>query len=208
MGIRSKKELEVALSRLEGFKEPSWELEQYATPSNIAADWLWQAALKGDLRGKVIADLACGPGILGIGALLMGAKQVFFVDKDPEIMKTCRENYLKVKEEYEVGLAEFIVGSVSMFDGEVDTVLENPPFGTKEKHTDKMFLEKALSVGRIVWSMHKAVTKEFVEAMARDHNFAISHLYKYEFPIKAVFKWHEKPVKAVEVGLWRMEKRD
>ena len=64
MGIKSKQDLAVVLSQLEGFKVPSWELEQYETPSEIAADWVWQAALKGDIRGKVTADLACGPGII------------------------------------------------------------------------------------------------------------------------------------------------
>lgn len=207
MSIRSKKDLELALSGLKGFKEPSWELEQYATPSAIAADWLWQAALSGDLRGKVILDAACGPGILGIGALLMGAQKVFFVDKSAEAIKICAENYKQVEKEYEIRKGEFIAGDISMFDGSVEVVLENPPFGTKEKHVDKAFLEKAFSVGKTVWSMHKSATKGFVEAMARDYGFTITHFYKYDFPIKAVFKWHEKPVKAVEVGLWRMEKK-
>jgi putative methylase len=206
MSIRSKKDLAVVLSRLKGFSEPSWELEQYATPSEIAADWIWNAALKGDIRGKVILDAACGPGILGIGALLMGAKRVFFVDKSNETVNICRENYELIKKEYEIGDKEFIVGNISIFDGEVDTVLENPPFGTKEKHVDKLFLEKAFSVGKVVWSMHKLVTKVFVEAICKDHEFKITDTFSYAFPIKAVFKWHEKPVRKIDVGLWRMEK--
>jgi len=208
MGIRSKKDLELVLARLKGFSEPSWELEQYATPASIAADWLWEAALKGDLAGKVIADLACGPGILGIGALLMGARKVFFVDKSAEAMVICQDNYKTMEKEFEIGLGVFVVGDVSLFDEEVEVVLENPPFGTKkEKHIDKVFLEKAFSVGKIVWSMHKLVTKGFVEAVARDYKFMISHLYNYKFKIKALFKFHEKPVRAVDVGLWRMEKK-
>ena len=111
-----------------------------------------------------------------------------------------------IKKEYEIGEAEFIVGNIGIFDYEVNTVLENPPFGTKEKHVDKLFLEKAFSVGKVVWSMHKLTTRVFVEAMVRDYGFKITDRYEYNFPIKAVFKFHEKPVKTVEVGLWRMEK--
>jgi len=207
MEIRSKKDLELVLARLRGFSEPSWELEQYATPEDIAADWVWQAALRGDIRGKVILDAACGPGVLGIGALLMGARKVFFVDKSAETIGICRENYEKIKEEYEVGLGEFIIGNISIFDEEVDVVLENPPFGTKEKHVDKLFLEKAFTAGKVVWSMHKIVTKVFVEAIGKDYGFKITDLFKYSFPIKAVFKFHEKPVRKVDVGLWRMEKQ-
>ena len=207
MGIRSKQDLAVVLSRLEGFKEPSWELEQYPTPSELAADWLWHMALKGEISGKVIADLACGPGILGIGALLMGAKNVFFVDKDTETMQTCRRNISLIQEGYEIGSFDFVVGNVEVFDHQVDVVIQNPPFGTREKHIDKLFLEKAFEVGGVVWSMHKRTTRAFVEAISSDHGFKITDYYEYDFPIKAVFKFHEKPVLSVEVGLWRLEKK-
>lgn len=206
MVIRSKKDLELVLARLKGFSEPSWELEQYATPSEIAADWVWNAALKRDIAGKVILDAACGPGVLGIGALLMGARKVFFIDKSKDAIDICRENYEMIRAEYEIGEGIFIVGNISIFDSEVDVVLENPPFGTKEKHVDKLFLEKAFSVSKVVWSMHKFVTKVFVEAIAEDYEFMITDRFNYSFPIKAVFKWHEKPVRKIDVGLWRMEK--
>ena len=54
--------------------------------------------------------------------------------------------------------------------------------------------------------MHKWTTKGFVEAICVDFGFKITDLWRYEFPIKAVFKFHEKPVKSIDVGLWRMEK--
>ncbi len=206
MSIRSKRDLELVLSKLKGFSKPSFMLEQYATPSSIAADWIWSMALKGEVAGKEILDAGCGPGILGIGLLLMGARKIYFLDKDEEIMKICMENYGLVKEEYEIGEAEFILEDVSMFDHEVEIVVENPPFGTKEKHSDKKFLEKAFSVAPVIYSMHKWNTAEFVEAVSADFGFKITAVFKYEFPIKATFKFHQKPVKMVEVGLWRMER--
>jgi len=208
MTIKSKRDLAVILSKLKGFSEPSWELEQYETPSEIAADWIWQAALKGDIRGKVILDAACGPGILGVAALLMGAKKVFFLDKDSKIMETCQENIETIQKEYEIKESEFITGNISLFDEKVDVVVENPPFGTKEKHIDKLFLERAFVVSKIIWSMHKSATKGFVEAISKNHKFVITDYFTYEFPIKATFKFHEKPVKKVDVGLWRMIKEE
>ena len=204
--IRSKKDLEVELSKLKGFTNPSWELEQYPTPSPIAAEWIWNMAMLSEVSGRTILDAACGPGILGIGLLLKGAKKVLFLDKDKQAMQICLENYNHIKEEYEVGTAVFVVSDISLFDEHVDIVVENPPFGTKAEHADKKFLEKAFSVAPIIYSMHKYSTKSFVEAISKDFNFKITHLWQYEFPIKAVFKFHEKPVKAVDVGLWRMEK--
>ncbi|MBU1111526.1 MAG: METTL5 family protein [archaeon] len=206
MSFRSKKELEITLSKLEGFKEALVGLEQYATPEHIAADWIWWMAMNKEVANKNILDAASGPGILGIGLLLLGAKKVYFVDKDPEIMQICIKNYNKIKEEYDLGEAEFMTQDISIFDQEVDIVVQNPPFGTKEKHIDKLFLEKAFQVAPVIYSMHKSNTKEFVEAISKDHNFKITHHWRYEFPIKATFHFHKKPVKDVEVGLWRMEK--
>ncbi len=207
MTIRSKRNLEIELSKLKNFEQPSLELEQYATPAHIAAEWVWSMALKGEITGRIILDAACGPGILGIGLLLMGAKKIFFVDKDEKAMRLCIENYNLVKEEYEIGAAAFITNDISVFDGEVDLVVQNPPFGTKQEHADKKFLEKAFSVAPIVYSMHKWSTKKFVEAIAGDYGFTITDVWRFEFPIKAAFEFHQKPKVIIDVGLWRMEKK-
>jgi putative methylase len=204
--MRSKKELEITLSKLAGFDKPSFELEQYATPAHIAAEWIWQMALNSEVSGREVLDAASGPGILGIGLLLMGAKKVYFIDADSKIMQICVENYNKVKEEYEIGDAEFITGDISIFDEEVDIVVQNPPFGTKEAHIDKVFLEKAFAVSKVVYSMHKWSTGGFVEAISKDYGFDIVRVWRYNFPIKAQFHFHKKVVKDVDVGLWKMEK--
>jgi putative methylase len=206
MSFRSKKELEVELSKLQGFAKAIFQKEQYATPAHIAADWIWWMAMNREAVGKTFLDAASGPGILGIGLLLLGAKKVYFVDSDQEIMQTCINNYNMIKQDYDIGEAEFIVHDISLFDEQVDIVIQNPPFGTKEAHIDKKFLEKAFSVAPIVYSMHKYSTKAFIEAISRDYNYRITHHWRYEFPIKATFAFHEKPVKYVDVGLWRMKR--
>lgn len=176
--IRSQRDLEVYLSKLKTFAQPSFQLEQYATPSSIAAEWIWSLAMKGEAAGKVILDAACGPGILGVGLLLMGAKKVFFVDKDPKIMAICQENYAQAKQEYEVGEAVFIIGDIGLFDEKVDIVVQNPPFGTKTEHADKRFLEKAFSTAPIIYSMHKYSTRIFVEAISKEHGFIITDFWR------------------------------
>lgn len=206
MTIRSQKDLELELSQLKSFTFPSMELEQYPTPSNIVAEWIWSMAMKGEVAGKIFLDAACGPGILGLGLLLLGARKVYFVDKDPEAIRICRENYDPLNEEYEIGEAEFIAHDISLFDEKVDIVVQNPPFGTKEKHADKKFLEVAFRSANIVYSMHKYSTKEFVESICRDFHYRITDLWRFVFPIKAAFSFHQKPVKEIDVGLWRMEK--
>lgn len=210
MAIKSKKELAIILSRLEDFPATAGKeellLEQYSTPSEIAADWLWNMIALGDIAGKVIIDLACGPGFLGLGALLLGAKKVYFVDKSPIAIKLSQLNCNKLAGEFELGESEFILGDVADFKEIGEVVVQNPPFGTKVKHLDKVFLEKAFNLAPKVWSMHKLSTTKFVEAITKDSGFSITHHWQYNFMIKKKFVFHRKPKIMIEVGLWRMEK--
>ena len=100
--IGSKSQLAVALSRLKGFAEPDVRHEQYATDSEVAGHMLWNAYMLGDIEGKVIADLGCGTGILGIGATLLGAGKVYFVDMDKKALETAKMSFSKVRSESSV----------------------------------------------------------------------------------------------------------
>ena len=206
-GIGSKKGLEVLLSRLEGFEEPKVRVEQYSTDASIAAEVLWQAYMKGDI-GKVSVDLGCGTGILGIGLLVLGAGKVYFVDADQKVIDRARENLAKVKSEYTLsGEAVFRCVDINDFEEVVDLVVQNPPFGTKVRHMDKVFLKKAFEVGKVVYSFHKSETKKFVESFSRDNNFIITDVFDFEFKLKATMGHHLKKIKHVNVSCFRMEKK-
>jgi ribosomal protein L11 methyltransferase len=45
-----------------------------------------------DQGGLTIADIGCGSGILSVGALMLGAQQLYAVDTDPLAVKATREN--------------------------------------------------------------------------------------------------------------------
>ena len=45
-----------------------------------------------DLKDKVVVDFGCGSGVLGIAALLLGAKQVIAVDNDPQALIATKDN--------------------------------------------------------------------------------------------------------------------
>ncbi|MBJ6136757.1 50S ribosomal protein L11 methyltransferase [Marinobacter litoralis] len=45
-----------------------------------------------DVYGKQVIDYGCGSGILGLAALLLGAKHVIGVDTDPQALEASREN--------------------------------------------------------------------------------------------------------------------
>ena len=92
--MHSKKQLAVSLSKLHVFERPAARLEQYPTDSEIAAEMLWFAYQRGEIEDRAVGDFGCGTGILGIGALFLGAKKVFFVDIDKNALKRLKENLL------------------------------------------------------------------------------------------------------------------
>ena len=78
-----KRDLERALSQIEKNPTPKVSLEQYTTPSNVAADTLHMAAyVFDDIIDKAIVELGCGTARLALGAALLGAKYVVGVDLD------------------------------------------------------------------------------------------------------------------------------
>ncbi len=60
----------------------------YHATTRLCLDWLTEQ----DLTDKVIIDYGCGSGILGIAALLLGAKQVYSVDIDPQAVLATKQN--------------------------------------------------------------------------------------------------------------------
>jgi putative methylase len=212
--VRSKKQLAVLLSKLQGFKQPKIKLEQYQTPSEIAAEWAWQMALNGDVEGKIIADFACGPGIIGIALLILGAKKVHFVDCDPKIIQICKQNYHQVLEKYELSNAQFHICDIKDFNlnrsnssiAPIDIVVQNPPFGTQQKHHDRIFLLKAFNTADIVYSMHKSATFEFIRAISSDNQFEITHKWFHKFTLPKTMPHHNKKQASVDVNIWRLQK--
>ncbi|MCF9045849.1 50S ribosomal protein L11 methyltransferase [Acinetobacter nectaris] len=47
---------------------------------------------KTDLKDKVVIDYGCGSGILGVAALLLGAKKVYATDIDPQAVLATKQN--------------------------------------------------------------------------------------------------------------------
>lgn len=205
--INSKSRLAVVISSLEGFSKPIVRQEQYSMDSEICAHILWTAYLFRDIEGKVIADLGCGTGIIGIGALLLGAKRVFFIDSDENALKTAKNNIAKLKSEgYSLGKSEFICTDIQRLNIKADIVLQNPPFGTKIKHNDRIFLEQALKIAPIVYSFHKSETKGFLERFSAENNAKITHIWDFRYPLKATFAFHRRRIHRINVSCFRLTK--
>ena len=200
-----KLDLERALSEIEAHPMPKAYLEQYTTPSKVAAETLYLATyVYNDIIEKTVVDLGCGTGRLAIGAALLGAKEVFGVDVDETAVRVAQKNAKRmgVKEN-----THWVVADIDMVKGTFDTVLQNPPFGVQRKRADRKFIKKALELGSTVYSFHKSgeSNREFIKRFIEGHGGRITHIFPMKMEIPKMFEFHTKKKRNIQVDLYRIE---
>lgn len=204
----NKKQLAIMLSQLKTFQKQRIELEQYQTESELAAQVLWFAYLNKDIQGKVIADLGCGTGILGLGALVLGAKKVYLVDIDKSVLEIAKQNKEFLEKKYQLKFnISFSNKDIKILQKKVDIVIQNPPFGVKVTHTDKLFLAKAMQLAPVIYTFHKIESKNFIEKFVKENNFKIESILELDFPLKRTLWFHKKKTHFVKVGCWKLIKK-
>ncbi|HLC85807.1 MAG TPA: METTL5 family protein [Candidatus Nanoarchaeia archaeon] len=196
----NKKKLAIELSELQLLKTLNIKLEQYQTESEIAAELLWKAYTDCNIENKNVADFGCGNGILGTGALLLGAKKVYFIDKDENALQVCRINTSKFKN------ATYLLGNIRDFDRKADTVVMNPPFGVKNRKADKEFLLKAFETAENIYSIHKIESRNFIDKISEENNFIVKEIIERKLLIKRTYKFHKKEKYYVNVGIWHLKR--
>lgn len=207
MAVVSKlKHLESRLQELEDVTSPLLELEQYKTPPKIAAYLLWEAQTQyDDIDEKVVLDLGCGSGILGIGCLLLGAKSVLAVDIDEASLEVAKQNasYYDFSSEQIC----FLQQDVTLLDThgmKFSTTVMNPPFGTRgQAGLDVVFVQKALEVSSVVYSMHKTSTRKFWEQKREQWNVGVQPMTEVTFNLDRRYKFHKRESQDIIVDLLR-----
>ncbi len=197
------KRLEMTLQRLGGYSHPKASLEQYQTPAPLAARLLYHALMKGDIEGKTVFDLGCGTGVLAIGAALLGADCVKGIDSDPKAIVGANANAALLDTR-----VEFIVGDVRDAAlpgrlGSCDTVIMNPPFGAQKAHADRPFIDLALAVAPVTYSIFNAGSTQFIETYTAKRA-KIDEKIGGAFPIKRTFSFHTRDVQEIEVEILRL----
>lgn len=192
--------LEQILQPLEAVPTPKAAIEQYATPAAVAAEVVFIAAGRGDISGCRVLDAGCGNGVLGIAARLLGAAEVVGVDLDADAIRVALRNAERAGVDVQWQQAD-----ISDVLGPFDTVLMNPPFGAQTRHADLPFLDKALSVAKVVYSFHNAVTEAFLLRRIEAAGGHVTDRLAYEFPIPRTFRFHQDDVRRIPVVLLRTE---
>ncbi|MCS7113118.1 MAG: METTL5 family protein [Nitrososphaerota archaeon] len=200
------KKIEIDLSRLASYPKPKPSLEQYPTPVDLAVKVLRVAYLNGDIYGRVVLDLGCGTGILSIGAALLGAYYVIGVDIDRSALETASMNAETLDVSDTIDWVQADVASLNL-KCKCDTVVQNPPFGVQRRGADRIFLFKALKTGRVVYSMHKSGTDEFIKSYVEKCGGRIEAIYVAEIEIPYLFSFHRKPRHSVKINVYKVVAR-
>ncbi|NCO97067.1 MAG: RNA methyltransferase [Candidatus Aenigmarchaeota archaeon CG_4_10_14_0_8_um_filter_37_24] len=208
----SKKQLAIILSQLKSNPTPNPSLEQYEIPGDLAAEIINQALLSGDIRDKVVLDLGCGSGRLAIGCALMSAKKAIGIDIDKKVIQVAEEN-IETAEELSTQKIkrkiQFVHSDIEEFKGHADTVIQNPPFGIQKEHADRIFLEKALECGSIIYSLHRSYSKSrmFLTRYVEKYGGKVDSIKKFSFRVPCMFKFHKKPAVSFDVDLYVIRKQ-
>jgi predicted RNA methylase len=151
--------------------------------------------------------------MLSVGAAILGACHVIGVDLDSDALEIAKENI----DEFEdpplpIDLIQSSVQALSLQPGlYADTVIMNPPFGTRIKGADMDFLRAAFNISRhSIYSLHKSSTREHIGKIAtRDLKAKSAQvLAQLRYDLPATYKFHKQKSRDIEVDLWRFEVPD
>jgi len=230
----NKKRLEAELSKIDNFAKPSIGFEQYMTPPDLATEILLR--IENDIRDFTVADLGCGTGMLGIGCALIGADFVLGLEIDVEAIQIATENITNFNLHSKMDVITCDIKSIAMkaLSKRFDTVIMNPPFGTKagvkdikirhhrqkhkqkgtakvvnmiDKHqaTDMDFLQVACKMARkCVYSLHKAKTLRYIEKTCKDWGVKLEIVEMIRYELTAQYRHEAKESKDIEVYLLKL----
>ncbi|XP_020507157.1 rRNA N6-adenosine-methyltransferase METTL5 isoform X1 [Labrus bergylta] len=201
------KELESCLQQVDAFEEPKILLEQYPTSPHIAACMLYTIHNTfDDIEGKLVADLGCGCGVLSIGAAMLDAGLCVGFDIDSDALDIFKRN----AEEFEITNVDLVQCDLCCLEAEAytkkfDTVIMNPPFGTKHNlGMDMKFLRAALTMAKTaVYSLHKTSTREHIQKKAHDWGVKMEVIAELRYDLPASYKFHKKKSVDIQVDFLR-----
>ena len=201
MRLRS---LAIQLSKLQEISSPNLNLEQYQTEGEIAARWLFDIQSFDDLKpGCRVVDLGCGNGILGIGAVLMGAGSAILVDSDEKSCEVSTRNVESLGISDSVKIVNLKIGEKDIEIREADIVVSNPPWGTQKKASDRPFLEEIISIGTIAHLMHSSQATH-IRNFFNEFGWSSEKYGDLDFALPATYGHHSRMRGRTRASLWRI----
>ncbi|XXQ30620.1 Methyltransferase-like protein 5 [Plasmodiophora brassicae] len=200
------KHLESALHDVDGFQCPNIALEQYMTSPHLAAVMVHTMHGLGDIEDRRVLDLGVGCGMLSVASALMGSRCVVGVDVDETALESARANVDELELNDVIDLVRGDVNTLRM--RKFDTVIMNPPFGTRCKGIDMAFIRTALDLATsAVYSLHKTSTRQHILKKAREWGAEAKVLAELRFDLPQSYGFHKLQSKDIQVDFIRLVPR-
>ena len=196
--------LAMLLSGLEPNFSKSVELEQYATDGDLAARWLADIAAFGDLSGGCkVADLGAGNGVLGLGALAMGAGRATLVEADQAACDVAKSNAESTGFANSVEVIRAKLGSDSVDLSSADVVISNPPWGRQTPRADRPFLEAMIAATAPAHLLHSAEATH-IQPLFEDAGWSAERYGEADFALPAAYSHHSRQRGKTRAAFWRL----
>ena len=196
--------LAMLLSGLEPNFSKSVELEQYATDGDLAARWLADIAAFGDLSGGCkVADLGAGNGVLGLGALTMGAGRAMLVETDQEACEVAKSNAESLGFADSVEVIQATLGSDSVDLSSADVVISNPPWGRQTPRADRPFLEAMIAATAPAHLLHSSEATH-IQPLFEDAGWSAERYGEADFALPAAYSHHSRQRGRTRAAFWRL----
>jgi putative methylase len=145
--------------------------------------------------------------VLAIGAALLGAGMVTGIEIDQQAVKIAEKNAALLGADVEFMVADVRDATLPRrITTPYDTVIMNPPFGAQRVHADRPFIDLALSIAPVTYSIFNAGSTQFIETYTAG-KAEIAEKVGGVFPIKHTFSFHTRDIQDIEVEILRLIRR-
>ena len=213
------------LESIEVFSSPKLELEQYPTDAVTAADLLYSIHFEmvDSLSDRIILDLGAGTGRLSLGSLILGASHVFAVEIDSDAIEILKKNAQALTFEDNLTIIQQNIEDIDAVQRIQERIQQqlhtdsytktdimcimNPPFGFVKKGIDIRFLEVALSLASIVYSIHAAGDKNrsYIRKKVEKFGGSVTHIFPQKLILRSQFEFHKQKRMPTLVDIYRIE---
>ena len=192
------------LSGLEQIQSQSVDLEQYSTDGDLAARWLTDISNFGDLQeGCSVADLGTGNGVLGLGAIALGAGRIVLIEVDRAACETAQHNAINLGFADSVEVTQATIGIDTLRLDSVDLIISNPPWGRQSPKADRPFLDAMLSAQVTSHLMHSAEATH-IEPLFEEHGWSVERYGEADFALPAAYSHHSRQRGKTRAAFWRL----
>ncbi|MEE2624904.1 MAG: 50S ribosomal protein L11 methyltransferase [Candidatus Thermoplasmatota archaeon] len=195
--------LAMLLSSLSEHPSGSVELEQYSTDGDLAARWLADIAAFGDFSGGcAVADLGAGNGVLGLGALAMGAGRAMLVEADQAACDVAKSNAESMGFADSVEVIRATLGSDPVDLGYADLGKSKPPRGRQMFRADRPFLEAMIAAEIPAHLLHSAEATH-IQPLFEDAGWSVERYGEADFALPAAYSHHSRQRGRTRAAFWR-----